>query len=252
MIVKALSSKLCWPWDDIIMFILRIILFSIAGFFSVSSMAVGNDESFDTLKKAAESFLAKNISVASDESLEIHVNQVYPPLAVSVCSKPIDAAFPPDSNKDQITAVSLTCNGVQPWHVLLPVEVRINTKVYVAKNTIPANENITEDDLDYVSYDKNRLYNGFYKNKEDILGQVAAQVITAGAVLTKKNLKHPVLVHRNQVIEIIARSNSVSVSMKGIAKTDGSLNQMVTVYNPSSKRTLDAVVVGSGKAEVIS
>ncbi len=228
-----------------------IFVFSIC-LFPAFAFADGAYETFENLKTVTENFLTKSISVASDETLDIHVNKLYPPLMVAACSKPIDASLPAGSNKDMITGVSLTCDGLQPWHTVIPVEVKINTKVLVARNMIPANEIITEDDLDSVSYDKNQLYGGFFKNKEEVLGQVAAQIIPAGTVFTKRNIKLPVLVHRNQVIDIVARSHSVSVSMTGIAKSDGSLNQVVTVYNPSSKRTLDAIVVGSNKAEVIS
>ena len=160
--------------------------------------------------------------------------------------------MPKDTSKEQISAVDLTCNGTMPWHAFLPVEVTINTKVLVARHMILQNETISDDDLDFSLTNKSRLYNGYYQNKDEISGRIAAQVITEGTIITKKNTQLPVLVHRNQSIDIIAQSHAVIVSMKGIAQSDGSLHQAVKVYNPSSKRTLDAIVVGLNKAEAIS
>lgn len=230
----------------------KIGLFFSACFFTATLFAAELYTSFDDIQKTAKEFLTKNVPLEADDKLDIRVNPVYPPLRVAMCSKPLEAALPTDSNKNQITAVEMSCNGIEAWHVLVPVEVKVNTKVFVARHMIPSHQAITEDDLDLAEYDRNQLYSGFFKNKEDIVGQVAAQTISAGAVLTKRNIQLPVLVHREQIVDIVARSNSVVVSMQGIAKSDGSLNQAVKVYNPSSKRTLDAIVIGESKAEVIS
>jgi flagella basal body P-ring formation protein FlgA len=230
---------------------LKIVCFFFISLFSGVTLA-DSYESFENLKKTAENFLSQTVSAAADESVSIQVNRLYPPLKVAVCSQAIEAALPKEANKDQITAVDLTCNGLKPWHILIPVDVAINTKVLVAKHTIPGNQIISADDLDYAFYNRNRLYSGYFKHKADIVGQVAVQAIPVGSVLTKKNIQLPILVHRNQVIEIVARSSSIEISMKGVAISDGSLNQMIKVYNPSSKRTLDALVISSNKAEAVS
>ena len=128
----------------------------------------------------------------------------------------------------------------------------ISTRVVVAKRTISATEIIGLEDLDYAQYDRNRLYNGYFQDPKALVGRVASQVILAGVVLTKKNVQQPVLIHRNQLIDLIAKSNTVTVTMKGVAKTDGRLNEAIQAYNPSSKRTLDAVVMDSNRAEIIS
>lgn len=211
-----------------------------------------NYESIDHIKDVTKIFLLRNINIDHEDNIEIKVNPVNSALQLPTCSKDIEARFPENTNKDQATGVELSCNSGNTWHILVPVEVIVNTKILVAKQNILPKETIKEDDLDYATYDKNHLYTGYFKNKDEVVGQVASHLITAGMVITKKNIQQPNIIHRNEVVNIISKNSSVSVSMQGIAKSDGSINTMIKVYNPSSKRLLDAIVVGPNKAEIVA
>lgn len=228
---------------------LAIILFGCIMSFGQVSFSAGF-ESTERMKSTAKAFLIKNIQTEPGESIEIQVNQSNSPLRVTACSKEIEAAFPINSNMEKISAVELACNDSQPWHILVPVEVQIFSKVIIAKKTIATKEPINEDDLDFALYDKNRLYSGYFTRKEDVIGTEAKRVIPAGTILTKKNVQLPLIVHRNQTINLIVQNNTVTVSMQGIAKSDGALNSVIKVFNPSSKRTMDAVVISSDKAKI--
>lgn len=207
-------------------------------------------EPINHLKEIAKTYVIKNVGIDPGESIEVLVNQSNSPLQVPVCGKIIEASLPENHNKEQITSVELACQGPASWRVLVPVEVQILSNVIVAKRTLTPKEVISEEDLDFTVANKNRLYTGYYKRKEDVVGKVSNHLITAGTILTPKSIQSPILIHRNQAINIISRSNAVVVTMQGIAKSDGALNEMIKVFNPSSKRTLDATVVGPNKAEV--
>ncbi len=209
-------------------------------------------ESSAKIQTLTKEFIEKNVPLDADESLKIKFNQSDIPQRLTVCSQSIEINFPKDSSRDRVNAVELACNGTKAWHVFMPVSVQIYTKVLVVKRNVAAKDILTENDLDYAEYDRNSLYAGFFKNKNDVVGQVAAQTIAAGAVITKRNIQQPILIHRNQTVDLVARSNVVTVTMKGIAKSDGGLNDTVKVYNPTSKRMLDGVVTGSSKVEVLS
>jgi flagella basal body P-ring formation protein FlgA len=216
------------------------------------SCYAANYEKADRINEIVKNFLTQSIQTASDDSLEVTVNQANMAINVPVCNKDIIPSYPADANKEQVTSVKLSCNGSSAWNIIVPVDVRILSKVLVARHTMAAKETISDDDLDYALYDKNKLYNGFFTKKEDVAGTQTAYIVTAGTVLNKKNIQLPVLVSRNQAITIVAQANSIIVSMQGIARTDGAMNSMIKVYNPSSKKTLDAIVVGPNKAQVVS
>lgn len=210
-----------------------------------------NYESFEDLQTIVKNFVTKNISLQQDETLAINVNQLDPELKLPICSTKIDASLPPNSNHQQITAVELACNGKQSWHTFLPVNVQILTNVLVTNKAIPAKDLISETDLDYAAYNKNQLMSGYYQDKTLVVGQEASQLIPAGAILTQKNLRSPVMVHKDQMVQLIAQHGPITVSINAISKMDGRLNDAIKVMNPSSNRTLDAVVVGEDKAKVL-
>ena len=212
-------------------------------------------EAFETsehLHQITQNFVENNITTTPEEALKVTVSPTLNTLRLTACTQDIEAAFPANTNKTQATGVELTCNGVQPWHVLVPVEVQVNTSVIVAKQTIMPKDPITEENIEYATYDRNHLYNSYFKNKEEVLGQVASHLITPGTILTQKNLQNPVLIHRNQVISLIVRSGSIAVTMRGIARSDGSINATIQAYNPVSRREMQAIVVGPDKAEIIA
>lgn len=209
-------------------------------------------ESTAKIKNVTQAFLTNTLKPDQGETLEIKISEDTLPNQLPVCLKDISAALPQNTNRESINSVELTCNNESPWRILVPVNVQIMTKVVIAKRTIPPHETITEDDVDYISYDKNRLYNGYFSTTQEIVGNVTSHLVTAGTVLTKKNIQLPVLVYKNQTITLVAQYNTVVVTMQGVAKADGALNTVIKVYNPSSKKTLDAVVVGPNKAQVVT
>lgn len=226
---------------------------AIAGIFLCwQTCQAGNFETYEHIEDITKNFLIKTIEMDPEDTAEINVIKANFPQQLPVCTTEIGADIPKNSSKEQIASIELTCNGAQPWHALIPVEVKIFTKVIVAKQTLQAKNTLTENDIDYAQYDKNHLYTGYFKNKEEVIGQISNRFIQAGTVLSSKNLQAPMLIHRNQVIKIVARSNSVVVEMNGIAKSDGSENSLIKVYNPSSKRILDAVVIDATRAEIVS
>lgn len=208
-------------------------------------------QSPDAIRQSVKDFVMKNALVDSGETVDVDMTQSSSSLHLSSCSQSVDVQLPESATPDKISAVEVRCSGVKPWHTYMPVNVKIFAKILVAKHTLQPNEMITVDDVDTKVYDKNSLYNGYFKDPKEIEGRTVTHVISPGAVFTQRNLMQTMMVHREQAVDIIARHNSIVVTMKGISKSDGVLNQAVKVYNPSSKRILDAIVVGPNQAEVV-
>ena len=227
-------------------------LISFALFILLTSVGWATDvESMDKLNQVAKSFISHQIVLGKDETLDIHISDSNPPLTLTQCLGEVTPSFPDNTNKEQITAIKLTCQDNNSWHVLIPVQVHVYTNVLVTKRIIPRGEMIEAADLDYARYDKSQLYSGYITDKSAIVGQQASQLLASGAVVSKHNLQKMLVIHRNQTIELIAKNSAIMVMMHGIAKSDGGLEDTIKAFNPSSKRMLDAVVVGPGRAEVI-
>lgn len=207
-------------------------------------------ESIEQLKEIAKNYLTKNIQLEQDETMDIQINGADLPSQLVKCSQPVEPLLPRGTSREKIGSVELICNGEKSWHIYLPVMLNIYTKVVISRSPIMADSVISESELDYMQANINHLFQGYFKDKNEILGYVASQTINPGAVITKKSIKRPQLVHKNQEIDLIARKNFIQVMMKGVAKSDGGLNDLIIAYNPSSKKMVEAVVTGLNKAEV--
>ncbi len=233
------------------MFIRKIGVIVTISFLSSTAIA-GQYESLESLTALAKGFTTKNVVLDQGEALEITVPQSELNKTLVTCANAITMDFPEGTNRDHFNAVELSCGSPVAWKILVPVNISILTKVVVAKHNIISHQVINEDDVDISSTDKSHLYSGFFTEKTMVVGQMSNQSISAGMVLTKRNIQQPTLVHRNEVIDLTAKNNSITVMMKGVARSDGGLHDMIKAYNPSSKKMLDAVVIGSGRVEVVS
>ncbi len=207
-------------------------------------------ESLNHINTLAVEYIQKNVAVDPDEKLEIKLSEAASQLRLAACASPIAVNIPAGSAEHQITTLEMTCATSPSWHVYVPVDMKVMTKVVVAKETIPSKTVIESDMLDLSFRDKNSLYSGFFKNIDDAIGQIPVTTMVSGTVLTKRNIQQPIIINRNQSVSIISRHGNIMVRAEGIAKSNGALNDSIKVLNTSSKRIIDGTVINSSSVEV--
>lgn len=219
---------------------------------SITVSYATNTESIEHLNDLAKEFVQKNIALDMDETLEVKISNTNNQLNLAQCQQPIRVSLPAGTSSQQISTLEMTCAGDQAWHVYVPIDMKILTKVVIAKQTIPAKEIISEDMLDFAQYDKNSLFSGYYKQTKDLVGQTPSSTIVAGTVLNRKNVQPPILINRGQIVSIVSKRGTIMVKASGVAKSSGAFNDTIQVLNPSSKRLVEGVVVSSSTVEVRS
>jgi flagella basal body P-ring formation protein FlgA len=83
-----------------------------------------------------------------------------------------------------------------------------------------------------------------------VIGQAAKRPLRAGAAVQARDLAAPVMVHRDETISVAFEARGVSLVLQGKALKDASVGESVQVLNPQSKKIIEAVVSGPGKAVV--
>lgn len=205
-------------------------------------------ESNDHLKTLIESFVKKYTAHNPDETISVVINAAND-TKLNYCQQDITIAFANNDNIENQNVVQLECNGSENWHIYIPIRIQIMAPVLVANRMLSAGDLITEDVLEYRNYDRNRLHDGYYTQKNELVNFSALKTINVGTPLTKKNLKQVPLVRRNQTVTLALRQGGIEIDMLGIAKSDGFMNSRIQILNPMSKKTVDAVV--SGKDRVV-
>jgi len=57
-----------------------------------------------------------------------------------------------------------------------------------------------------------------------------------------------IVVRRQETLDVTWRAAGISLTMTGIAMKDAAVGDTVSIQNPASKKTIDAVITGPGHA----
>lgn len=79
---------------------------------------------------------------------------------------------------------------------------------------------------------------------------VFARAVSAGRMLTWRDLVRRPLVKKGDIVEVSATSGQLLVTMKALALENGAQGETVTVRNPESQKNFAAVVVDENRVQV--
>lgn len=149
---------------------------------------------------------------------------------------------------------SLLVQFVDYGNVLKEVWVKAYIKVFenvvLPVRNLKKNHIIAQKDLYLGRMDISRLPLGVLSDPEDVIGMKLKRGITASSFFRDSMLGYPMLVKRGKVVEIYFEVAGLKVTTKGIAKEDGSKNEMVKIENLSSKRVIFGRVIAPGIVKV--
>jgi flagella basal body P-ring formation protein FlgA len=128
--------------------------------------------------------------------------------------------------------------------------VEVKVLVVVLSQDLSHRSILTEKELSLEKRELSRLPQDVLFTKEEALGKELRTSLKAGSILRKSHLKEPVVIKRNQEVEIIAQGRGFVVKTKGIALENGHPEEYIRVKNISSQRVIQAKVVGEGLVEV--
>ena len=79
---------------------------------------------------------------------------------------------------------------------------------------------------------------------------IFTRAVPPNRLLTWRDLAARPIVRRGQVVEVLAQSGPVSVSLKGMAMQDGARNETIRIRNLQSNREFTAQVTGESRAVI--
>lgn len=207
-------------------------------------------ESIENPKQYVTDFVSQNISHTENETIEVSITQLDENFKLPSCESDVKASFTKESAPAQSNAILLSCKTSPQWDMYIPISIRLFTDVLSTKRLISSGETITEADITWSKQDINRLNDGYFKDKSEVVGLRANHAMQAGTTISKKSLKQVAVVKRNQTINLMLKHGGIEIAMLGIAKSDGFMNDAIRVMNPTTKKIIDAVVTGPNKAEI--
>ena len=125
---------------------------------------------------------------------------------------------------------------------------RGNVDVLTWARSIPAGEMIQPADL---VWGKAAPAGASAPNDPDaVIGMAARRPLRAGAAVTARDVSALQVVKTNEVVTLTYDNGGVSLSMQAKALSGGAVGETINVQNVTSKKTVQAVVIGPGQAAV--
>lgn len=139
--------------------------------------------------------------------------------------------------------VGVTVDGQRKAAFTVPVNIEVWSDVLITTKPLGRFEPIDRDDIQVKKMDLARVPSNVLINIDDILGKRANRNIAANCILRNDLVEMPPLIKRGDLIEVVAESSMLKISVKGMAKENGRQGDRIKVVNLRSKKTLYALVI---------
>lgn len=120
----------------------------------------------------------------------------------------------------------------------------------VTLRAIAQNDIVTASDVMIERRPRSELGNSPVLDIEDVLGLAAKRPLRAGQVIRPADVTKPELVSRNHTVTMLFQVPGILLSYRGKALESGAMGDVISVLNPQSKRTVQAVVTGHNQVTV--
>ena len=87
---------------------------------------------------------------------------------------------------------------------------------------------------------------GALQSPSEAIGQESRVTLYPGQPIRPEHIGPPTLVNRNQLVEIVYRTKTLTIRTEGRALDRGAAGERIRVMNLSSRSTISGVVTGNG------
>ncbi|WAJ69432.1 flagellar basal body P-ring formation chaperone FlgA [Catenovulum adriaticum] len=223
----------------------------IAWLFASLTLFSGATLAANYTKKQIENFAADHVESMypkqADETLKAIASPIDSRLKLNPCNGELVADVPNFNTYSKNMTVKIKCNADTEWLLYVPVQVKIMTPVVVATQYIESGQTISQGDIQVRLLEKNRSRNGFIADKNTIIGSKAKRQIKSGQAIINRNI---CFVCRGEMVTIEAITSGLSVKATGVAMSDATYGETVSVKNKSSNRIVQGRVSSVGAIQI--
>jgi flagella basal body P-ring formation protein FlgA len=150
--------------------------------------------------------------------------------------------------------VSLTVivhvDGKPVRRILTSATLSMTRSVVVAAVPLARNQTIKGTDVRLAAVDLAQIPDDATTDLQDVIGKRVRRNVSLGTPLHDRLVEAPIVIARGAVVMIVAQSSSVSVTVQGQAKEDGSIGEQIRVLNLSSGKEVYAKVLDENTVHV--
>ena len=205
----------------------------------------------ESISSAIKAYIDKN---APWDRKQMKVVKIHCPVDVKVPNGKITMEIKAPKHADwlgQMTfQVGISVDGEPARRISATASIEVLGKVVVTAKPLGRGEPIGPDDIKVVTMDLSRAPLKAVLDPREVSGGLADKAIAVNTVLRRDSIRFPPLVHRGDVVRVLAQSGALTISTRGLAKEDGGRGENIRLVNLRSRKNIHAKVIDSGTVQV--
>lgn len=144
--------------------------------------------------------------------------------------------------------VMVSCPG--SWKIYVPVSLRQEKELVVAKRSLQTDEVITSADLSLEWKAIKGTGYGHFESPDGLIGRRVARPIKAGQIITPGQLRQAWSIRKGDIVTLVSRAGAIEIRSRGRAEQDALENTRLKVRNLSSGRIVEGYARTNGIVEI--
>lgn len=198
--------------------------------------------------EAVVRFLQEHVSPSEPWAVNLTLVDNQVPLVTAAGSIAIRGGSPPWAGTQRFDVILDSSTG--PVRFRVDAQVDVPAAVVVTTRSLPRRTVIGLSDVQLRPAGAADETAGLFQSIEDVLGMEVTQAIATGKPLKKETVRPPILIRRNEMVTVYARSSGIQVRTTARARNDGSLGDLITVESLEKRRPYFARVSGIQQVEI--
>ena len=83
-------------------------------------------------------------------------------------------------------------------------------------------------------------------NLDEVIGKKVKRTVRRGQALDRRTIEFPPMIHRGELVTLIARKGALTVTARGVAKHDAKKDAMIKIQNNNSQKEIIGRVSAPG------
>lgn len=201
-------------------------------------------ETTSAMERQATAFLHTHYSERFPRAqIKININQVNSKFKQHQCTSGL--VFTPPRNISARPLLKVTCNSPRKWMLYLRATASVEHNAVVMRTTVKRGLPIDPAMIEIARIDGLR-YPDTFATFEQLSGMISKRTLSAGKVLTPRDLKLAPAVNKGDAIMIEARRSGLSIRTAGIAEQSGHIGEQIRATNNRSGKPVRGIIKSRG------
>ena len=206
----------------------------------------------EDIRLSSENFLRTQLGVTSDdENTQVKAASMDYRLRLAQCDTELKHSLPQGHRLQGRVAVGARCmDGNHRWSIFVPVTITQFADVLVTTEIVSRGEFLRADQLKLERRSLTVLHNGYLKSFKQAVGKQLKTTLAKGLVVKPNQLKRPYTIKQGQNVNLLAKSDLISVRIKGKALSNARVGDRIRVKNTSTNKIVEGTVTYNGFVEI--